>query len=97
MAGSGSTMEGSTKGPRVGRKRQPQPKEIARTLAGKFGVRLAGLTEAAGLTADTLGKAINKSGDSVRLYFAGTATPHINDWPKLAKALGVTVRELLPE
>lgn len=82
----------------VGRKRQPQSAEIRKTLAGKVGARLAALADSAGLDADSLGDKIGKSGDTVRLYFAGKVVPPLNDWPKLAKAVGVpTVRELLPE
>lgn len=87
---------GSTKG-RMGRKRQPQSDDIRKTLAGKFGVRLAALADAADLDADELGSKIGKSGDTIRLYFAGRVVPPLNDWPKLARALGVPVRELLPE
>lgn len=82
----------------MGRKRQPQTKEISKTLAGKFGRRLAALAEAAHLDADQLGDKIGKSGDTVRLYFAGKTVPPLNDWPRLARAVGLaTTRELLPE
>lgn len=86
----------SAKG-RMGRKRQPQPDEIRKTLAGKFGVRLAALAQAADLDADDLGDKIGKSGDTIRLYFAGRVVPPLNDWPKLARALKTPLRELLPE
>jgi hypothetical protein len=95
--GTQSTMVGSTVSRTVGRKRSPQSAEISKTLAGKLGVRLAALADAAGFDADALGKRIGKSGDMVRLYFAGRNTPPLNDWPKIAKALRVTVRELIPE
>lgn len=97
MAATASKMARSKKVPKVGRKRQPIPKEVSRTLQGKLGARLSSLTDAAGLDADTLGDKIGKTGDMVRLYFAGRSVPPLNDWPKLAKALGVTLRELLPE
>jgi ribosome-binding protein aMBF1 (putative translation factor) len=92
-----ATLEPSQKGPKVGRKRQPQSKEVAKSLTGKFGANLAALAEQANLDADTLGDKIGRSGDMVRLYFAGRSVPPLNDWPKIAKALGVTLRELLPE
>ena len=85
------------KGPAVGRKRQPQPPEIRRTLAGRFGARLSALADAARLDADELGSKVGKSGDTIRLYFAGRVVPPLNLWPKLAKAVGVSLRELLPE
>ena len=91
------TKMGGSKRATVGRKRQPQPPEIRRTLAGKFGARLAALADTAGLDADQFGERVGKSGDTVRLYYAGRVVPPLNDWPKLARALNVRVRELLPE
>jgi transcriptional regulator with XRE-family HTH domain len=88
----------TTKAPnKTGRPRQPQAPSVRRTYAGRLGRKLADLADARQITADDLAKAIGKSGDSVRLYFAGQATPHVNDWPRLAAALHVTIRELLPE
>lgn len=98
MTATATKIGGSTKGRTVGRKRQPQTPEIRKSLAGKFGVRLAALAEAAGLDADSLGAKLGKSGDTVRLYFAGKTVPPLNDWPKLARAVGVdSPRDLLPE
>lgn len=85
------------KGRLVGRKRQPQPPEIRRTLSGKVGARIASLADAAGLSADELGDKIGKTGDMVRLYYSGRSTPPLDDWPRIARALSVSVRELLPE
>jgi ribosome-binding protein aMBF1 (putative translation factor) len=90
-------MGGPPKGRTVGRKRQPQPPEIRKTLAGKFGKRLLELAENAGLDANELGAKIGKTPDMVRIYFGGRAVPHLNDWPKIARALGVNIRDLLPE
>ena len=88
----------SSQGPKVGRKRQPIPKDLLKTPSGKFAVRLAALMEAAGLDADSLGDKIGKSGDSVRLYLTARAVPHLDDWPKLAKAVGLAnYRELLAD
>jgi ribosome-binding protein aMBF1 (putative translation factor) len=90
-------MEASLKGAkRVGKKRAAMPKDIAKTEAGKFGVRLSELADKANLTADELGAKIGKSGDTVRLYFSGKAVPHLNDWPLVAKALGVSLSALYP-
>lgn len=81
----------------VGRKRQPQTPEIRKTLAGKLGARIAMLADSQGLDADTLASRIGKAGDTVRLYYSGRVVPPLNDWPKLAKALGLeNVRDLLP-
>lgn len=97
MSTTTTKMAGSKPRARMGRKRQPQTPEIRKTLAGKFGARLAALADAAHLDADTLGDKLGKSGDTVRLYYAGRVVPPLNDWPKLAKALNVPLRELLPE
>ena len=91
-------MDGSQKGPKVGRKRQPISKDLLKTPSGKFAVRLAGLMEAAGIDAKELGDKIGKSSDTVHVYLAGKAVPHLDDWPKIAKALGLDhYRELLAE
>lgn len=93
-----ATKVNGSKGATVGRKRQPQSPEIRKTLAGKLGARLAELAEAAGMDADELGGKIGKSGDTVRLYYAGKASPHINEWPRIAKLFGLqNPRDLLPE
>lgn len=97
MTKAADRVGGSTKGLPVGRKRQPQTPEIRKTYAGKVGMRLSELADAAGLTADQVGSKLGKSGDTVRLYYAGRVVPPLNDWPKLARILGVSVRELLPE
>lgn len=82
----------------MGRKRQPIPKALLKTPTGKFAVRLAALADRAGLDADALAKKIGKSGDTVRLYFTARVVPHLDDWPKLASALGLSdYRELLAD
>lgn len=91
-------MEASLKGAkRVGKKRAAQTKDIAKTMAGRFGARLAELAEKAGLTTEELASRIGKSSQSVLLYYAGKAVPHINEWPAIAKALGVSISDLLPK
>lgn len=90
----GSNPKGAA---RVGRKRKPQSKAISRTPAGKFGARLEALADEANLTASELGKRIGKSEDTIWTYFKGRAVPHIDDWPRIAKALGLAdAGELLP-
>ena len=91
-------IEASLKGAkRVGKKRAAQTKDIAKTMAGRFGARLAELADKAGLTADDLAVRLDKSPAMIRFYFAGRNVPHINDWPGIAKALGVQVSDLLPK
>lgn len=91
-------IRGSQKGPKVGRKRQPIPKELLKTPSGKFAVRLAGLMEAASIDAKELGDKIGKSVNTIHFYLAAKAVPHLDDWPKLAKALGLSdYRELLAD
>ena len=82
---------------RMGRKRQPQDPDIAKELSGRFGVRLRKLAESRDFTAATLAAEIGKTPQVVRLYYAGKVVPALNDWPVIAKALGVKLRELLPQ
>lgn len=96
MVTAGTKLRGS-KGPTVGRKRKPQTKEVAKTLKGRFGSRLSALATKAGFDADGFGDKIGKSGDTVNLYYSGRVIPPLNDWPKIAKVLGVSVRDLIPE
>lgn len=82
----------------MGRKRQPQAKEVRRTLTGQVGARLEELAIAAGYsTPGQFAEAMNKTEEAVRHYYRGTRAPKLDEWPKIAKLLGVTVRELLPE
>lgn len=81
----------------MGRRRKVQPPEVRRSFAAKFGARLESLALAAGLDAKAFGKKLGKTDDMIRYYYAGTSVPHINDWPKIAKVLGVIPRDLLPE
>lgn len=84
--------------PRMGRKRRPQTKAIASTTAGKFGARLAYLADSRGITAVELGKKIGKTPEMVRKYYAGKSVPHINDWPRIARALSLRhPRQLFPD
>jgi hypothetical protein len=95
--GAGSvTMTGSTKGRGMGRRRKEQPPEVRKSFAAKFGARLESLALAAGFDAKKFGGKLGKSDDMIRLYYAGTSVPHINDWPKIARVLGVQVADLLP-
>jgi ribosome-binding protein aMBF1 (putative translation factor) len=98
MAATATKMARSKKVPKVGRKRQPIPKELLKTPSGKFAVRLSSLMEAAGLDAKELGAKIGKSSDTVHVYLAARAVPHLDDWPRIAKALGLSdYRDLLSE
>jgi ribosome-binding protein aMBF1 (putative translation factor) len=81
---------------RVGKKRSAQPKEVARTMSGKFGARLEELATKAGLSPDDLAEKLGKSPGIIRYYYVGRSVPHIDDWPLIAKVLGVTIHDLLP-
>lgn len=96
MTAATAKMTGS-KGQQVGRGRKEQPPEVRRSFAAKFGKRLEFLAQAAGMNAKAFGEKLGKSDDMVRLYYAGTSVPHINDWPRIARILGVKVHDLLPE
>jgi hypothetical protein len=92
-------MAGSKSGAaRVGRKRGPQPKEVRHLPSGKFGSLLAAHAEKAKLSAKDLAVKIGKSEDTVWAYFRGKSVPHIDDWPKIAKALNLeSIRDLVPD
>lgn len=88
-----------SEGPKLaGRKRLPQTREIRRTMAGKLGSRLEALAEAKHLSPRQFGDKIGKSEATITAYYRGLRTPHIDDWPAIAKALGLdNIRDLLPE
>lgn len=97
MVAIASKMGGSKKGRTVGRKRKPMPKEIRRTLAGRFGLRLETLVFERGLTVKEFADKIGKSEDAVRTYFKGRL-PQIGDLPLMARVLGLNdYREIFPE
>lgn len=82
----------------MGRKRQPQAKDVRKTLTGRVGARLEELAVAAGYsTPAQFADALGKTEEAVRHYYRGTRAPKLDEWPKVAKLLGVSVRELLPE
>ena len=84
--------------PTVGRKRKPMPKEIRRTLAGKFGLRLEALIFESGMTVRQFADKIGKGEDAVRTYLKGSSLPLIQDLPRIAKVLGLySVRDLFPD
>ena len=85
------------KGRTVGRKRKPMPKEIRRTLAGRFGLRLERHLSESGLSVAEFAQRIGKTEEAVRTYLRGTSAPALQDWPLIAKALGLdSYRDLLP-
>jgi hypothetical protein len=93
-------VEGSkpSRSPHVGRQRQPQAKEVRNTLTGKMGSRLEQLALSAGYdTPDKFAAAVGKTEEAIRHWYRGTRAPKLDEWPKIAKKLGVSVRELLPE
>lgn len=82
----------------MGRQRQPQAKEVRRTLTGRMGAHLEQLAIAAGFdTPAKFAAAVGKTEEAIRHYYRGTRAPKLDEWPKFASKLGVSVRELLPE
>ena len=82
----------------MGRQRQPQAKEVRRTLTGKVGARLEQLAVAAGYTTPgQFADALGKTEEAIRHWYRGTRAPKLDEWPKIAAKLGVSVREILPE
>lgn len=84
----------------------PAPKKPDETTySGRFAARLRMLREKAGLTVDDVVAAIDKSNSSRRnspkagaiySWEQGRATPHMDLFPAIAKALKVSIRDLLP-
>ena len=90
-------MVAASKIGRVGRRRKPMPKEVRKTLAGRFGLRLEYHLLNSGLSVDEFADAIGKTEEAVRTYLRGTSVPPLQEWPKIAKALGLqSYRDLLP-
>ena len=82
----------------MGRKRKPQDRTVRKTLSGKIGARLEAFAAAKGLTPAEFADKIGKTEDAVWAYYRGTRSPKLDDWPKIASALGLgSVREILPE
>lgn len=78
----------------VGRKRRP-PSGRSRKLRHRFARRLH--TLAGDITNREIAEVCGVSPASVSQWFAGNQIPEFDLWPDLARALGVTVRDLLPE
>jgi transcriptional regulator with XRE-family HTH domain len=67
------------------------------TYAGRFAVRLKTLREKAGLTVEEMAGALEISATSIYRWEADLRQPQISDLPKIADALSVKIRVLLPE
>ncbi len=82
----------------AGRKRTGPPKDIKKTVAAKFGIHLEQLVNASGMTVAEFAEKIGKSDQAVWGYFRAKSTPHLNDWGRIGKALGLkNVRDLAPD
>lgn len=92
MAGRTATLSAT-----MGRPRKPMPPKVRRTLTGQIGMRMEQLAKDAGLSIDDLARRLGKDVDTIRVYFAGRSSPKVNDWRKVAKALGCSLRDLLPD
>ena len=80
----------------------PRKKTNTTTYRGRFSARLRKLREAAGLDVESMVAAVNRHGYecSTAAYYHwenGTAVPRIDALPSLAKALGLTPADLLPD
>jgi hypothetical protein len=76
-------------------KKRTIPKGKPRTLRQRFAARLRDL--AGDRTTIDLGEAIGVNHETVRLWLRGDRLPDLDQWPALAKALGVAdYRDLLP-
>jgi transcriptional regulator with XRE-family HTH domain len=75
-----------------------QRKEVdTSTYEGRFAVRLKTLREKAGLTPEQVAETLETSATSVYRWEAGLRQPQIADLPRIADALGVKPRTLIPE
>jgi transcriptional regulator with XRE-family HTH domain len=62
---------------------------------GRFARRLRELAD--GLTPAELAERLECTDDAARKYLTGKRVPDLNDWPKIAKALGLKYwQDLLP-
>ncbi|MEX2120754.1 MAG: helix-turn-helix transcriptional regulator [Pirellulales bacterium] len=81
-----------------GRKRRPLAGRIPVTPARKFGSHLKELVRDAGMAAKDFAAQIGRSDDTVWYWLRGEHVPHIDEWPRIAEALGIgNVRDLVPD
>jgi transcriptional regulator with XRE-family HTH domain len=67
------------------------------TYSGRFAIRLRALRDKTGMSADEFAE---KHGFARTTYYGweiGTSVPPLDSFPKLAEALGVSVRTLMPK
>lgn len=67
------------------------------TYAGRFAVRLRTLRIKAGLSVEELAEKLGVTTTSVYRWEADLRQPQISDLPKIASALGLKARTLLPD
>jgi transcriptional regulator with XRE-family HTH domain len=77
----------------------PRPRKVVDTnmYSGRFAVRLRQLRDKAGLTTRELSEQTGIPLSPIQSWDGGRKSPTIDNFPILAKALGVTVRTLLPK
>jgi len=77
----------------------PRPrKEVdTSTYSGRFAERLRQLRDKAGLTTRELSEQTGIPLSTIQSWDGGQKSPSIDNFPALAEALGVTVRNLIPK
>lgn len=95
-AKSTKSRKGAARG--SGRKRRPLAGRIPLTPARRFGTHLKQLVREAGMAAKDFAAQIGRSDDTVWYWLRGEHVPHIDEWPRIAEALGIgNVRDLVPD
>lgn len=94
MTSNASTMSGPQRSAGVGR----EPKKVSdKTYSGRLAIRIRELREAKGLDVRTVAKALKVYPLTIYRWEDGTREMSNDYLPALAKVLGVSVRELMPE
>lgn len=89
-----TTIAAPTASRSVGRKRTSKPSDDLPPTSRRFAEHLS---ELVGGDAIRVARAVGVSPDSVRKWCRGDMIPHLEHWPRLAKALGLKDwRHLLP-
>ena len=81
------------------RRMSPRPrKEIdTSTYSGRFAARLRELRDKTGMSADEFAATHGFPSTTVYDWEIGRRTPSLEKFPEIAKALGVSVRNLIPK
>ncbi len=67
-----------------------------RPYSGKVAANIEAAREAAGLTVDELAQRLKVHVKTIYSWEANNSSPHVDDLPKLARALNVQVHDLIP-